>query len=56
LVLVLAIFLKIPLDGTFDEFLCLLFQIPKRPIPKVLKLILQIPNCPILGSPKHIFN
>jgi len=47
---------KIPLDGTFDEFLILFFQILERPIPKVLKLILQILNCPILGFPKHIFN
>jgi hypothetical protein len=49
-------FFKFALDGTSDEFLCLLFEIPKCPIPKVLKIILQIPNCPILGSPKHIFN
>jgi hypothetical protein len=56
LVLALAIFFKIPLDETSNEFLSLLFQILKHPIPKVLRLILQILNCPILGSPKHIFN
>jgi hypothetical protein len=46
----------IPLAGTFNEFLNLLFQIPKHPIPKVLKQNFQILNYPILGSPKHIFN
>jgi hypothetical protein len=47
---------KLPLDGTSNEFLNLLFQIPQHYIPRVLRPILQIPNCPILGSPKHIFN
>jgi hypothetical protein len=52
-----SIFLKkIPLDGTSNEFLCLLFQILEHPIPKVLRLIFQIPNCAIFGFPKHIFN
>jgi hypothetical protein len=39
-----------------NEFLSLLFQILERLIPRVLILIFQIPYCPILGSPKHIFN
>ncbi len=49
-------FKKIPLAGTSNEFLSLLFQILKCLIPKVLRLILQIPNCRIFGSPKYIFN
>ncbi len=44
-------FFQFPLDGTSDEFLSLLLQIPEHPIPEVLRLVLQIP-----GSSKHIFS
>jgi hypothetical protein len=49
-------FLNVSFGQDPDEFLSLLFQILEHPIPKVLKLILQILNCLIFNFPKHIFN